>query len=236
MLDTLFASRPARTPVPLLGVLLSALTHAAVVALLVSPFARSASTPADSIITTALRYLVPPDRTASSTQETIRFVALGDGDTGAGVRPNPSADRPFEFFVPARGGGSPSHDVAPAVPVQEPDTASHAFTIIEVDSVAERDPSSASPAYPRSLVEKGIEGQVTVRFVVDSTGFIDPATVRIIEATRTEFTRAVTDAMPGMRFRPAKMGTHAVRQLAEQQFSFKVQHAPAGQPVPAKKP
>jgi len=44
----------------------------------------------------------------------------------------------------------------------------------------------------------------------------------------------VRDVMPRMKFRPAKMGPIAVRQLAEQLFSFRIQRATA--PPAPKKP
>ena len=44
-----------------------------------------------------------------------------------------------------------------------------------------------------------------------------------MEASNPEFARAVRAAMPGMLFRPAMMGDKAVRQLSEQNFSFRIQ-------------
>jgi protein TonB len=98
----------------------------------------------------------------------------------------------------------------------------NAYQIVEVDSAAERDPASAAPVYPAALESRGVEGYVIVRFVVDSTGRVDMASVMTVEATAPEFDRAVRDAIPGMRFRPAKVGQRAVRQLAEQLFRFEV--------------
>lgn len=98
-----------------------------------------------------------------------------------------------------------------------------AFALLDVDSAAARDPHSAAPSYPRDMEARGINGIVSVRFVVDTTGRVDPATVTVLKATNESFARAVRAALPDMKFRPAMMGTKAVRQLSEEDFTFKVQ-------------
>jgi TonB family protein len=116
---------------------------------------------------------------------------------------------------------------------------------IDVDSAAERYPESAAPAYPPDMMLLGIEGYVAVRFVVDTNGLIDLSTVRITEQSRPEFAAAVREALPAMRFRPARRGAdlRPVRQLAEQLFRFQIKTAtppvtPAKPPVkpPSKLP
>ena len=102
--------------------------------------------------------------------------------------------------------------------------------------LAVRDPESASPEYPKSLIEKGIEGYAAVRFVVDSTGRVEMNTVQVIDATHNDFATAVKDAMPRMRFRPARIGTTAVRQLSEQLFKFEIKVVAGGSALPPKKP
>ena len=89
-----------------------------------------------------------------------------------------------------------------------------------------------SPAYPKDLLAKSVEGHATLRFVVDSTGLIDLGTVRLVEASHPLFLKAVEDAMPRMRFRPAMMGHSAVRQLAEQLFKFEIKKPPATARLP----
>ena len=61
-----------------------------------------------------------------------------------------------------------------------------------------------------------------MRFVVDSTGLVDVSTIKILQTTNESFARAVRAAMPEMRFRPAMIGSHPVRQMSEQDFAFKV--------------
>ena len=50
----------------------------------------------------------------------------------------------------------------------------------------------------------------------------DTTTLRIVEATHPEFAKAVRDALPFMRFKPARIGERTVRQLVQQPFYFRV--------------
>jgi TonB family protein len=100
-----------------------------------------------------------------------------------------------------------------------------AFSLLDVDTVAVRDPDSAAPSYPSELAQRGVEGFAAMRFVVDSTGLIDLATVTTLDASNELFVRAVRAAMPQMHFRAARMGSVAVRQLAEQEFRFELRPA-----------
>ena len=110
---------------------------------------------------------------------------------------------------------SPTHATSPSLYAD-------AFMEIEVDSAAVRHPESAAPAYPPEMMRLGIAGYAAVRFVVDSTGQVDMPTVQLIEASRLEFWFAVRDALPRMRFTPARRGSVPVRQLAEQMFRFQI--------------
>ena len=65
-------------------------------------------------------------------------------------------------------------------------------------------------------------GFVSARYVVDTTGFADTASFEVMKSTHPEFIGAVRDALPYMRFRPAKIGQMKVRQLVEQMFTFRI--------------
>jgi TonB family protein len=91
-----------------------------------------------------------------------------------------------------------------------------------------RSASSASPAYPLDLLKQHVEGMVRVRYVVDTTGFADPTSLEVVESSHPGFLASVKDALPYMRFSPAKIGDRKVRQLVEQPFSFHITNpAPA---------
>jgi protein TonB len=82
--------------------------------------------------------------------------------------------------------------------------------------------ASAKPRYPESLRQAAIDGRVLVRFVVDTAGRIDLSSVSVVASTHELFTRSVRDALPGFRFKPAEVGGHRVRALAEMPFEFQI--------------
>jgi protein TonB len=96
------------------------------------------------------------------------------------------------------------------------------FSVLEVDTAVVRSASSAAPAYPLKLLAARIMGSVSARYVVDTTGFADTSSFEVMKSTNPEFITAVREALPYMRFMPAKIGSIKVRQLVEQQFSFKI--------------
>ena len=104
-------------------------------------------------------------------------------------------------------------------PVFIPDTA---FSVLEVDKMVERYESSAAPIYPRELIAIGMEGSVQATYVVDTTGMVDTATVKVVRSDDPRFTESVRTALGQMRFRPAIRAGKTVRQLVEQQFRFRI--------------
>jgi protein TonB len=82
--------------------------------------------------------------------------------------------------------------------------------------------TQGKPRYPESLRNAGVDGRVLVQFSVDTTGRIDPESVKILESTHDLFSRAVRDALGGFRFRPAEVGGRRVAALAQMPFEFHV--------------
>jgi protein TonB len=78
------------------------------------------------------------------------------------------------------------------------------------------------PRYPEALRSAGVDGRVLVQFMVDTTGRVDMAHVRILESTHELFTRAVRDALAGFRFVPAQVGGRRVTALAQMPFEFHI--------------
>jgi len=172
-----------------------------------------------------LTYIAPPNMVSSASETQVRYEASGgaDGDASA-ERNDPSAMRergsgPGES---ARASMDRPQQADDAVAITAEDPYENSFTIVEVEEAAERDPESAAPVYPRILMAQGVEGYAAMRFVVDSTGRVDLMSVRVLEATNLEFAVAVKDAMPGMKFTPARIDGRPVRQLAEQVFRFQI--------------
>lgn len=195
------------------AVLLLSLTVGAGQALLQPP-----ETTSESVISTALRYLLPPDRPgrpaaeAQATWSSARMAALPPGN-------------PQTYSPQAQPAGTPTPDIensAAPEPLAEAAAAQNAFTLLDVDTGAVRDPASAVPAYPSLLEKQGIEGTAVVRFVVDTTGRADLETFRVIETNHPLFGAAVRDALPGMKFHPATVGPRKVRQMVEIPFGFQI--------------
>jgi TonB family protein len=171
------------------------------------------------------RFLAPPNKAGGATAEKVSFVGIEVAGSPRG-EPNGAPVRVTENATV--GEAVRPQQIAPAIELNDlarlqiAAQAIGAFTVIEVDSAAERDPLSAAPAYPQSMLEKQVEGAAMMRFVIDSTGLIDLKTVAVQRASHPDFVRAVQEAMPRMRFRPAIMGAKPVRQLVEQEFKFQI--------------
>lgn len=188
--------------------------------------------------TETVRYLVPPDREAAPLAERLQFASSGGGSAISGLVAAPPKVESAGAMVapPLPPPGTQTGEDRESTPVEKPAHSDNAFSIVEVDSQATRDPASAAPDYPKAMMEKSIEGSAALRFVVDSTGLVDMSTVQVLDFTHPEFAKAVRDVMPRMRFRPARMGSVAVRQLAEQLFKFEIKRASTSGLPPLKKP
>jgi protein TonB len=201
----------------------STATHAVIVALWVVATLPAASMAVDSIAN-HIFYIPPPDREplVAGATETVRYVNVTDA---LGYGPGPSS---LDARLPAKPSqvsdqGGPRADTAAVVPPGNNATQTDSvFTVLEVDSAVARSQNSAAPAYPLDLLKQHIEGSVRVRYVVDTTGFADPASIEVLEATHPAFAQSVREVLPYMRFSPAKIGTKKVRQLVEQPFTFHI--------------
>ncbi len=89
-----------------------------------------------------------------------------------------------------------------------------------MDNPARPLPGSASPRYPLWLEKAGVGGEVLAQFVVDTNGLVEASSFKVIKSSDDAFTKAVKDAIPGMRFSPAEEGGQRVRQLVELPFTF----------------
>jgi TonB family protein len=69
----------------------------------------------------------------------------------------------------------------------------------------------------------GIQGAVEMEFVVDTTGRVDPATLRVISSPDDRFTTAVRSALGNARFVPGRYNGHAVRTLVRRTFEFRLE-------------
>lgn len=76
------------------------------------------------------------------------------------------------------------------------------------------------PAYPDELRRDALDGLVLIRFVLDTTGRIEPGTARIVSSTNPAFTESVRAVLDGLRYSPAWMDGRKVRARVEQRFEF----------------
>lgn len=225
----------ARTPVVAPSTAVSVAAHAVMLGCVV--YGTGARTAAlDESDANQVYFLPPPDRAPNSNRavEHLQFLDLGSGRVLAG-RAKPDGTIPSVAAAseePPAGGnaGREAESQAPAPMSNSPDSV---FSVLDVEESVVRTAGSSAPAYPADLVKKGIEGGVFIRFVVDTSGHPDPASLQIVMATDSAFAQSVKDALPGMRFTPATVRGHHVRQAVEQNFQFKIQ---TPMPVNALKP
>jgi TonB family protein len=205
---------------------LSTVTHAVLIGLSVAGTQKAAGVPEDSLAN-RVYYLPPPDRVPSqqARQERVQWLAVGvptnpigqfaDVPTGRSELGKRSAVDPLDGLK--FGADTISLPALPAIAGDD-----SAFSILDVDSAVTRHPWSAAPSYPAEMLKKKLEGTVFVRYVVDTSGFADASSFEVLRSTHAEFTAAVRTALPDMRFNPARIGRRRVRQLVEQEFSFKI--------------
>lgn len=214
---------PPHTPEPVrMGASVSIATHAALVLALALGTGQAAvrdNELQESIVETAIRYLLPPDKQEAASEE-----SQAQYTNRMGTLPQPTSAVRYGAPSPEKTGtdAEKDTDASAQMSLAEAASAQDAFTLTDVDTTAARDPESAAPAYPVVLKSRGIEGAAVVRFVVDTTGRADPASFQLIETNHPLFGTAVRDALPGMKFRPASIGARKVRQLVEQPFIFRI--------------
>ena len=81
-------------------------------------------------------------------------------------------------------------------------------------------PGNPPPRYPDMLRSANVEGEVLAQFVVDTTGRADMGSFKVLKSTHDLFTNAVKAALPNMKFYPAEVGGHKVKQLVQMPFQF----------------
>jgi hypothetical protein len=178
---------------------------------------------APDVIANHAYFLPPPDRAPSQQGQTgaVHYIELPKPGVGLGEGPRTMGDvRPA--IVPDQSLGGVSTDTSMAPPSTPQPTHDSVYSILQVDTAVARMANSAAPAYPLTLLESHVMGYVQARYTVDTTGFADTSSFTVLKATNPEFVTAVRDALPYMRFMPAKIGSIRVRQLVEQQFTFRI--------------
>ena len=94
------------------------------------------------------------------------------------------------------------------------------YTDAAVDRIVSPMPQNGEPPYPAALRAAGIEGEVSLRFVVDTTGRAEPASIHVLASTHELFSDAVRRWIAKTRYIPAEVHGRRVRQLVEQRVGF----------------
>lgn len=200
---------------------LSTSAHALVIAAWVVATLPPATIALDSIAN-HIFYIPPPNHPPPGMSgETVHYIAMNRG-TGAGPL---TADprRQATNAPPSTRVGGDAVDSAVVAPAADPAPRTDSiYTIVEVDTAVMESDNSVAPAYPLDLLKQHIQGSVIARYVVDTTGFADTSSLVIVSATNPGFAQSVRDALPYMRFTPAKIGSTKVRQLVQQPFTFRI--------------
>jgi protein TonB len=107
-----------------------------------------------------------------------------------------------------------------AAPAASGGTDAEMWTANDVMMRLREDP--VPPRYPESLRRAGIDGSVVVKFVVDTLGRVDMASLEIVSSTHEAFTAAVREAIARFRFNPSQAGNRKVPALAMMPFQFRL--------------
>ena len=114
---------------------------------------------------------------------------------------------------------------AEAEAVMVADTTPVAPTEVGIAEVEElpRQVSGPSLRYPEMLRQAGVEGQVVLDFVIDTTGHVEPASVRIISTAHSLFDSAARDVILGSVYTPARVQGAPVRVRVQQSLLFSIE-------------
>ena len=82
--------------------------------------------------------------------------------------------------------------------------------------------SCVEPVYPPSLRVARVSGTVSLAFIVDSSGSVDSASVRVLSASDARFGAAAAASIRTCRFQPAMLDTQHVPARLKMSVSFSI--------------
>jgi len=228
MLDTLIESRSSRRR-NTSGTIAAATAHGLII--VVAAYATATASPAKpETPPDHLRWVQPMTQHASRTAEASHTKPRGAASSQPAI-PRVSVDIPSHLpsiDIPLRSISSdqetfevPGRSDEGNASSGTPGNGRVAYDATEVESQVAIE-TGMRPEYPAQLRASGIEGRVTVEFVVDETGKADASTFRILSATNDLFAQSVKRAVIRSRFRPASIAGKPVAQLVQQLFVFKL--------------
>ena len=232
MLNVLLESKAVRTK-RMGGTLMSVLVHgaiiAAVIALGVRPTSVDARTPDFPKEPSIYRIPVRPsperprgDPRPSQPDQPIApthtLTLPSVDDVPAGIPPVDLAATPItdatEFTRGVSSGSGGADNRGPSGPAEG---------VLE-ERYVDRPPhvvgTPVQPVFPMSLRDRGVNGRVSVQFVIDTLGRAEMSGLRVVEATDPLFAQSVRAVLPRYRFSPGEVGGQKVRTLVQMPFEF----------------
>ena len=79
-----------------------------------------------------------------------------------------------------------------------------------------------APRYPPALQHAGLEGRVVLEFIIDTTGHVEPGSLRVLERSRPGFDGSAVETILASLFRPAQVRGRPVRQRTIQAVVFRI--------------
>lgn len=92
-------------------------------------------------------------------------------------------------------------------------------------SIVEEQPerlAGPQPVFPELLKQAQIQGRVLARAIIDTTGHIEPNSIKILQTPNPGFNPGVIDALRRSVFRPARVHGRAVRIMIDIPFDFTI--------------
>lgn len=238
MLTTLIGSRPQESSAAT-GAVVSVVIHGALIVMAVVETAHTVTRPHDTPDVTPVVYFPPrpatPVTRAPATPAAPRPIDRSVGSAGPVIReplplPVPTDPTPVNVSAPMpqtgtgvpTGGSADSSIVATRTATGGGNTGANTpLTGDEVERAVQAI-RPVPPRYPEMLRAAGVTGTVRVRFVVDTSGVVEPGSIEMLEAPQAAFGEAVRHALLATRYRPAEANGQRVRQLVEQAFTFRL--------------
>lgn len=93
------------------------------------------------------------------------------------------------------------------------------FLTSQLDDPAQRI-SGPPPRYPPVMASAGIAGSVDLQFIIDTTGHVEPGSLKVIAKTHDAFVEPAKEAIQKSIFKPARYKGEPVRQQVQQRVSF----------------
>ena len=126
-------------------------------------------------------------------------------------------------FRPARARGGPVPalvDVPIDFTLNPLDTAG----AVSITAVQEKPELLRHPpvSYPPGMFQRGVVGRVLVQAIIDTSGHVEPGSVRVIESPHPVLSRSARNAVLNSVYRPGRVNGKAVRVLVRIPIDFKI--------------